>query len=170
MKRIGDKPMTAAERQRRYRERHADRVKASQQKWLAENPERRKEVVQAHYQRNKASENARAVAWRKANPDRIKEHRRGWHQRHREANIARMAARRAKAREYVVSDRDLRRIMAQPCAHCGSGERLHLDHIVPLARGGQHAVGNLQMLCQRCNQSKGKKVMTEWRAWLAQAA
>lgn len=45
------------------------------------------------------------------------------------------------------------------CAACGVllGEGFHLDHIVPLARGGGGERGNLQLLCARCNLQKGAK-------------
>ena len=33
----------------------------------------------------------------------------------------------------------------------------HVDHIVPIARGGLNVVGNLQLLCPRCNLKKGCK-------------
>jgi 5-methylcytosine-specific restriction endonuclease McrA len=41
------------------------------------------------------------------------------------------------------------------CAHCGSTERLQVDHIVAVAKGGKTEMGNLQILCGRCNSSKG---------------
>ena len=31
----------------------------------------------------------------------------------------------------------------------------HVDHIVPIAVGGQHDEQNLQLLCEYCNESKG---------------
>lgn len=62
----------------------------------------------------------------------------------------------------VISEKDQRRLMQQSCAECG-GPGEHVDHIVPIARGGRHAIGNLQMLCARCNLSKGKKFIVEWR-------
>jgi 5-methylcytosine-specific restriction endonuclease McrA len=164
MKRIGDRPLTPAERQRRYRERHAERVKESQQRWLEANPERRKEVARNFYQRNKKSENARAMKWRAENPDAARKHRMDSHYRNYESDILRMAARRAKARAFLITAKDSRRIMSQPCAECGAGENLHLDHIVPISRGGLHSVGNLQMLCQRCNLSKNSQLTVEWRA------
>lgn len=43
------------------------------------------------------------------------------------------------------------------CAKCGATERVHVDHIVPVALGGTDARKNLQALCQPCNNKKGIK-------------
>ena len=44
------------------------------------------------------------------------------------------------------------------CAMCfGPYGRYHIDHIVPLARGGSNWPSNLQLLCKPCNLSKGAK-------------
>lgn len=48
------------------------------------------------------------------------------------------------------------------CVACGFTQDLHVDHIVPLSRGGTNDLENLQMLCSRCNLSKGAKTMEEW--------
>lgn len=46
------------------------------------------------------------------------------------------------------------------CAACResitTGKR-HLDHIVPVSRGGEHADKNMQLLCQTCNLNKSSK-------------
>lgn len=41
------------------------------------------------------------------------------------------------------------------CVSCGTQENLTLDHIVPLARGGDNSFGNLQTMCFGCNNAKG---------------
>ena len=46
------------------------------------------------------------------------------------------------------------------CALCGApvqrrGHQSHVDHIVPLAKGGNGWFRNLQLLCRLCNQRKG---------------
>ena len=44
------------------------------------------------------------------------------------------------------------------CAYCGSNEKLHLDHIIPFSKGGATCVGNLQLLCEKCNIQKSNKI------------
>jgi hypothetical protein len=41
------------------------------------------------------------------------------------------------------------------CVKCGSRERLEYDHIVPVSRGGSSTVRNVELLCEKCNRSKG---------------
>lgn len=44
------------------------------------------------------------------------------------------------------------------CLHCGTTERLSLDHIHPWSLGGEDTLDNLQTLCRPCNSSKGARV------------
>ena len=44
------------------------------------------------------------------------------------------------------------------CVQCGSKQNLQFDHIIPVSHGGATTVANLQLLCQPCNGSKGKKI------------
>ncbi|MBL7013754.1 MAG: HIT domain-containing protein [Candidatus Marinimicrobia bacterium] len=54
----------------------------------------------------------------------------------------------------------------QRCALCGitAKERmLDVDHIIPRSRGGSSKEENLQVLCAKCNRSKGNKDDTDFR-------
>ena len=50
------------------------------------------------------------------------------------------------------------------CGECGANitseltETPHVDHIIPLARGGTNDLVNLQLLCSKCNLKKGAKL------------
>lgn len=44
------------------------------------------------------------------------------------------------------------------CLHCGTTERLSLDHIYPYSLGGEDTIENLQTLCRPCNSRKGVRV------------
>jgi len=44
------------------------------------------------------------------------------------------------------------------CAACATTKSLELDHITPVAQGGETTEENLQLLCRKCNASKGTTV------------
>ena len=50
------------------------------------------------------------------------------------------------------------------CYLCGElipvGHR-HVDHIIPLSKGGKHQPSNLAVACDKCNESKGAKMPEE---------
>jgi 5-methylcytosine-specific restriction endonuclease McrA len=48
------------------------------------------------------------------------------------------------------------------CAHCGSKDNLHADHIIPRCQHGPSIASNMQLLCRGCNLSKGGRTMEEW--------
>jgi 5-methylcytosine-specific restriction endonuclease McrA len=45
------------------------------------------------------------------------------------------------------------------CLCCGTTERLSIDHVIPLSKGGANTIDNLQPLCLPCNQAKGSRVI-----------
>lgn len=52
------------------------------------------------------------------------------------------------------------------CALCGATKKdrpLDVDHIIPRSRGGKTVEENLQVLCSKCNRSKGNKDDTDFR-------
>jgi len=40
------------------------------------------------------------------------------------------------------------------CTKCGSRENLEYDHIIPISKGGNNTVRNIELLCEACNRSK----------------
>lgn len=49
------------------------------------------------------------------------------------------------------------------CQYCGArGGQLECDHVVPVSRGGSHALANLATACKPCNRSKRAKTPDEW--------
>jgi hypothetical protein len=52
------------------------------------------------------------------------------------------------------------------CALCGATKEntlLDVDHIIPRSRGGKTEYSNLQVLCAKCNRSKGNKDKTDFK-------
>ncbi len=44
------------------------------------------------------------------------------------------------------------------CVECGDTNYLEYDHIIPHSLGGATSVGNLQLLCRRCNLAKSNRI------------
>ena len=117
---------------------------------------RRQEYARAAYWREHEAALERARAYRHENPDR----RRSAHDRRR----ARMLENPgyvpfARAEWERTCDR-----LGRRCVYCGDKpDLLVMDHVVPLAKGGRHALSNLLPACWTCNSSKGSLLLSEWR-------
>ena len=109
-------------------------------------------------------ETAFNMLWRehkraKSERERVKrrEKRRLEYQDRRMANDA-GHAKVTRAMRYDVLRRD-----GFACVRCGRGRadgaKLHIDHIVPVSRGGKSTMDNLQTLCENCNCGKGNKYL-----------
>ena len=60
----------------------------------------------------------------------------------------------------IVRDRIFKRDGAF-CKTCGATEKLCIDHIMPLSKGGKHDEDNFQVLCGSCNSKKRDKIPFE---------
>jgi 5-methylcytosine-specific restriction endonuclease McrA len=117
--------------------------------------------------RDRAIKNARSKYW--ADPEAARAASLATYYKDKSVVINRNRATRVRAYGndvYQVTVRDIERLFARcgnQCIECGSTDRLGVDHVIPVARGGRHAIGNLTVLCRACNSSKKDKTFTEWR-------
>jgi 5-methylcytosine-specific restriction endonuclease McrA len=77
---------------------------------------------------------------------------------------------RRKARELRGSEWWKRRLAKGICHYCGRpfpAKELTMDHIVPVARGGKSAKGNIVTACKECNNAKKQLLPMEWENYLA---
>ena len=74
-----------------------------------------------------------------------------------EADKEHVRKERAKARALRETAWWRRRLQRGVCAYCGKTfafRDLTMDHVVPIARGGRSAKGNVVPSCKRCNTAK----------------
>ena len=131
-----------------------DNKSASQSAWCYAN----RDAISARYAANPGKVAAQQAEYRAANPDKMAAKARNRRARKRNAHGSHTAA-------------DIRRIFdAQRglCANCharllkSGKQKFHVDHIVPLVRGGSNWPDNLQLLCKPCNLRKGAKLPEVW--------
>lgn len=146
---------------KQYRAENFDRIAESKRDWNLRNADRLAEMTSAWKQANPEKVREYKRAYKRRNPDKDKQ----YYQQNKwryEISRAKRRALKAKASIYLITSKDVSRIMSRPCIYCGAKAE-HLDHVIPLSKGGLHSVGNLAPACAKCNLSKGAKFIVEWK-------
>ena len=76
---------------------------------------------------------------------------------------------KAKARELRKTSWWQRKISSGLCYFCSkqfSAKELTMDHLTPLARGGQSTKGNIVPACKECNTKKRTMLPLEWAEYM----
>ncbi len=137
-----------------------------------EDPERMREQKKASNRRayvnlgprtdaDRAVSREKTREWNAANPERRRQIRAEWQHRNLLAHREKQARRRARLRGNFVEKIDPQLVWERDegvCGICGEAAELsdwHLDHIVPIARGGEHSYANVQVSHPLCNCRKG---------------
>ena len=115
------------------------------------NPELYRERAKQHREKYPDLMKQRFKDWSLANPEKARE--RG----------ARRRARRETNGIFKVTAKEKLRLYNNPCFYCGSFEQIQIDHVIPIARGGRHSIGNLVAACAKCNNHKRARFVMEWR-------
>lgn len=133
--------------------------------------ERSRSYGLANRKKLRESNRARRSAYGKANRGKLNEYQRAWQKANRQKVREYVRAYRAQKRNqlgHVSPGLEARLMEAQKgrCLECRrrftKARPDELDHIIPLAKGGLHDDGNLQLLCRSCNRSKNARDPVEW--------
>lgn len=146
-----------------------ERSRATSKAWNAANRERHRATSKAWAAANKERRRAR----RDANPERARaralSYEKVYHAAHPERSSIDHTRRRARLAEVLstLTVQEWKAILdaaGHACIYCGSGERLAMDHLTPISRGGPHTAENVAPACKPCNSSKGTKTVLEFLA------
>tara|TARA_R100000935_G_scaffold13717_1_gene27388 strand:+ start:2616 stop:3095 length:480 start_codon:yes stop_codon:yes gene_type:complete len=116
--------------------------------WKEANSEKVLESQKIYYQKHAKQERMRVSAWKKANPEKVNCYK-----------ATRMATKN-KVNDIHTADDRWMLIELYSLAKLREevfGFKWHVDHIVPLSKGGRHGLSNLQVVPQYWNLSKGNR-------------
>ena len=154
-KRYQENRLEKLEYQKKYAQKNAEQIREYQRKWHKENREKQLDYKKKYYLDNR---------------EYLRECHKKWKQENRQILRAidsnKRDRRRAKIKSngiFKVTNRDLAKMYEKPCVYCGERESIEIDHIIPIAKGGVHGVGNLQPLCHSCNSRKSDKFMMQFK-------
>ena len=146
---------------RAWRAKNPDKVRALFEAWEQRNPEKNKRSKDAYRDRNRETLRRKNREYKAANPE-------------QRANDK--TRRRLMESNIIPIPRGWKALQMErqggKCAGCfkrfGPRRKAQIDHIIPLALGGDNDITNLQLLCDSCNPSKGAKPEHVWRRELGQ--
>lgn len=179
-------PEVVLEYQQRYRRENAVVLRERTRAYQAANPDKVREWKRNYHKAHAEKICEAGRLWRKQNPEKIRAHklanaekireqRRSHYAKNTEWRRAWLEANAHRTRVYANKRRALKasadcgcitpesesRVIAaygNSCVYCGAPHE-HLDHVVPLSKGGPHCVSNLRTSCASCNLSKGHSML-----------
>ena len=162
------------EKYREYRLTHAESIREYKRSWEKKNQERLKVLLEIRHEKIKEQRRTRY----RNNPDKAIERSRNYKLAHPEYNknygqtypeiIRRKTAHRRARRKNASGTYTLRQWLelkeqyGHMCLCCGRKEpeiKLTVDHVVPLTKGGDNTINNIQPLCFSCNSTKRTKII-----------
>ena len=144
---------------------NSDAIKVKNATWRKAHPEAFKTYSKSWRIRNPEKVKALKAEWNLKNAGRVAEQKRTWRESNKEVERLYASIRRARKKAngiFLVTKKDVKSLLSKPCFYCHSIATT-IDHVVPIARGGSHCIGNLVPACLPCNLSKGAKLVTEWK-------
>lgn len=165
-----ENPELAYERARAWKSRNPGKLAKYRKEGRRRNASRIKQQEKRYREKNPEKKQAAMRAWKRKNSDRVAAYGKEYRARNREKlsgyNSVQKAKRRASEDVGVPLGTFLGWRHAQPkvCFYCGAecATNFHVDHFMPLSKGGQHVLTNLRIACPGCNLRKNAKLPLEW--------
>lgn len=150
--------------------------------WYEEQKRKNPDYIRDLYQKNKVDVIARATDWNKKHAEHFNAQQRKRYADNPEVRVKQRVftdayqdrLRKAGGKIPIALKRELYEEQEHRCGYCGQTLYMsikydcHIDHIIPLIRGGTNDKDNLVMCCKHCSASKGHKTLPEWfatRGW-----
>lgn len=129
---------------RRWDKAHPQKAREAVKRWQQKHPKKRTDKVRE-----------RECLWRLAHPENGREH----------SHRRRVRKAHAEGTHTRVDELEQLKRQKHKCYYCHKkivDGNWHIDHVVPLSRGGSDWPDNIVIACPYCNDSKGTKLPHEW--------
>ena len=168
-----------ASNRNRGRIKNREQIKASRKRYHAENREQIAERYKQYYAENQDRRQEYAKQYHIENRDGLAVKQKQYRKDHSEEISRKNAKRRAIKSKATIGDhadivawekqwRSKKTVTCHWCSKRIKTADVHVDHVVPLSKGGAHSVENLCVSCETCNLSKHAKLPDVWNAGLSQ--
>ena len=157
----------ASRAHKEWTKRNPRRNNKNKRDWEKRNPDKVKE----YYKKTRLRPQKRTVEinYRKRNKQKILDNARRYRQAHKDSIKARNRYYKARKR-HAQGKHSPAEVVEQykrqhgKCYYCNCklGNAYHVDHVIPLSRGGSNGIDNIVIACPSCNMHKHDKLPHEW--------
>jgi 5-methylcytosine-specific restriction endonuclease McrA len=175
-----EQKVSARARAKAWSEANKERCAANAKSWAQANPEKTVAATRKWQLKNPEKTRASYKKWALANPDKVREATKKW--REENADAFREMQRRWRTENqgywrkrhgtvgytstFTLEDWDeILEWFGHRCAYCyRDDQKLTMDHVQPISKGGNHVAENIVPACKSCNSKKKDRpvfVMTE---------
>jgi 5-methylcytosine-specific restriction endonuclease McrA len=163
--------------QKKYRENNKEEIKEKRKLFYIKNREHISKISKEYYLKTLDKQRLRSTRYKELNKDKIRERGREYYSKMKNLGMVKPSNKLTAAKQALKSYK--RRYMLSlvsstsfnqeewdylkarthgRCACCLKEAKLEVDHIIPLSKGGDNSIGNIQPLCKSCNCAKGGNV------------
>lgn len=154
--------------QRAYNNENRDKIREYDAQRTPEQRARKNAKLRDKHRFDGENKRIKAMEYARKNADRYRENSRIW--RKNNADRARALHNTYRTRKagnggyFTAKDiANMRYIQQGHCCYCGRlGQKLTLDHILPVTQGGPSDPWNLALACSKCNSSKHDRTPEQW--------
>ena len=168
-----------------YREANRERIAEKKRRYREDNREYIKKYLRDYYQSNLELARQKKAKYRKLHLEEAAARSRKWYEKNRELAIERARQWRKDNPESVRASASIRRVRERAqagepyggediarmhedqgglCFYCQEPlSEYHIEHKIPIARGGLACLYNICLSCPDCNMRKGTKTPEEFR-------
>jgi hypothetical protein len=178
-----EKQKNALAKAKEWRQNNKEKGRLQAAKWRANNPEKYKEVKARNYKKDREKHIQRTKEWREKNPEKQSLSSKNWRKNNHEKftsilkewrkknpgkqrtyDAFRRAEKKKGRKELTKNQKAIITCLYEQAQRLQKklGIPFHVDHIVPLARGGKHEPTNLQVMPARLNVQKHARAIYKW--------
>lgn len=161
-----------AEKDRIYREQNKNYIQQNKKEYRIKNIEKVKAANKEYYESNKEVIAEKTKKYREDNKDSIKAKKSAYYKTEAGKLVSKNAKNTRRALKSSTSDNTVTKdylttlfaVQANKCFYCSTELTLtepgsvHLEHYIPLSKGGIHSCGNVVWSCSSCNLLKHNTV------------
>ncbi len=140
---------------------HKEEIRQYQNDYAKNNQKKLALIKKRWFEKNRELAERQRQKWAADHPEKYKaSYQAAWHKRR--ARLINSTVNPRSIQIFILGVRKSKLVNCYYCQELTPGRSAHIDHVIPLSKGGPHSVENLCATCPKCNLSKHDSLIQDW--------